>query len=127
MPRVIIREQLADVRLAQRAEQGIRHCVQQRITIGVTNRPERMVDPFTAEHKRLAVAFRRVRLESMQIVPVTDANGLLHFWHVRSVPRNGSARRDRGLPGFGVLRVLRRERRVAGKHQSSFSLVDCSG
>jgi hypothetical protein len=75
MPRVGVGKQLADIRLAQRAQNGVGHSVVDGIAITVTDRPAGMfLKTNAAKDHHPAVANWGPRLKSMQVVSVADAD-----------------------------------------------------
>ncbi len=80
-------KQLADIGLAQRAQDRIGDRVVDRIAIGVADRTQRMVEPHAPKHKRPAWSIRGQRLQAMQVVTVADAIGRLReIGHAYTLP-----------------------------------------
>lgn len=80
MSRVMVGEELADVRQPERTEQCVRHRVQQRVAIGVGDRSAWRFDPNAAEHEGSARSLRRDLVEAVQVVPVTDPHPTVSPW-----------------------------------------------
>ncbi len=75
MPRVVIRKQLPDIRLANRPEQGVGHGVQDRVAVRVANRADGMVKRHAAEHERSTRPLRGSGLQPVQVVSMADTAG----------------------------------------------------
>ena len=76
-----------------RPQQGVGESVVQRVTIGMSHRPERMIEPHPAEDERPAGTVGSDRLQAMQVVAVADAE-----WEISRVEHGTSLSQQPGRP-----------------------------